>query len=145
MEIYTIGFTQTPAAEFFGKLRGAGIQRLIDVRLNNVSQLAGFTKRDDLRFFLAEICQADYAHEPQLAPTQEILDAYKKHRSSWEDYQRRFLDLLAERKVEDLLDRQLFHIPTVLLCSEREPEHCHRRLVIEYLNEQWGDLHAIHL
>src|SRR5438445_8599836 len=98
MEIYTIGFTKTTAAEFFERLKRAGIQRLLDVRLNNVSQLAGFAKRDDLAYFLREICGADYRHEPLLAPTQELLDAYKKQKGDWEDYERDFLDLMAERR-----------------------------------------------
>ena len=145
MEVYTIGFTQTTAAGFFGKLKQAGIRRVVDVRLNNVSQLAGFAKRDDLRFFLAEICGAEYVHEPRLAPTQEILDAYKKAKGDWDDYQRRFLQLLADRRIETELDRRLFGVPTALLCSEPTAEHCHRRLVVEYLNSTWGDVRAIHL
>ena len=145
MEVYTIGFTQITAAGFFGKLKQAGIRRVVDVRLNNVSQLAGFAKRDDLRFFLAEICGAEYVHEPRLAPTQEILDAYKKAKGDWDDYQRRFLQLLADRRIETELDRRLFDVPTALLCSEPTAEHCHRRLVVEYLNSTWGDVRAIHL
>jgi len=145
MEVYTIGFTQTTAAGFFGKLKQAGIRRVVDVRLNNVSQLAGFAKRDDLRFFLAEICGAEYVHEPRLAPTQELLDAYKKAKGDWDDYQRRFLQLLADRRIETELDRCLFDVPTALLCSEPTAEHCHRRLVVEYLNGTWGDVQAIHL
>ncbi len=145
MEIYTIGFTQTGAAEFFGKLKQAGIRRLVDVRLNNVSQLAGFAKRDDLKYFLAEICGADYLHEPRLAPSREILDAYKKHKGSWDDYESRFLQLMADRRIEAAIDRGLFDVPTVLLCSERTAERCHRRLVVEYLDGHWGDVRAIHL
>ena len=87
MEIYSIGFTKKTAAEFFGKLKAAGIRRLLDVRLNNVSQLAGFTKRDDLRFFLKEICGAEYRHEPLLAPKRDILDGYRKKKLSWDDKQ----------------------------------------------------------
>jgi hypothetical protein len=90
MQIYTIGFTKKSAAEFFGILKGHGIRRLVDVRLNNVSQLAGFTKRDDLAFFLNAICGADYLHEQLLAPTQEMLDAYKKAKGAWADYEKRF-------------------------------------------------------
>jgi uncharacterized protein (DUF488 family) len=145
MEVYTIGFTQITAAGFFGKLKEAGIRRVVDVRLNNLSQLAGFAKRDDLRFFLAEICGAEYVHEPRLAPTQEILDAYKKAKGDWADYERRFLQLLTERRIESELDRRLFDGPTALLCSEPTAEHCHRRLVLEYLNSTWGDVRAIHL
>jgi uncharacterized protein (DUF488 family) len=145
MEIYTIGFTKKTAAEFFGSLRQAGIRRLIDVRLNNSSQLAGFTKREDLPFFLREICQAQYVHEPLLAPTKELLDAYKRRKGSWSDYELRFLALMEERKVEEKLDQGSFKIPTVLLCSEATAERCHRRLVSEYLQAKWGDLKITHL
>src|SRR4051794_7898136 len=108
MEIFTIGFTKKTAGEFFGLLKRHGIKRLIDVRLNNVSQLAGFTKRDDLEYFLREICGSAYAHEPRLAPTQEMLDRYKKHRGSWDEYEKAFLALMAERKIEEQLDPSLF-------------------------------------
>src|SRR5213078_1497072 len=118
MILFTIGFTKKTAAEFFGILRRHGIRRLVDVRLNNVSQLAGFTKRDDLEFFLREICQADYIHEPLLAPTQAMLDAYKKAKGAWADYEQKFLALMAERKIEEKIDRALFAAPAVLLCSE---------------------------
>src|ERR1700720_3529548 len=100
MEVFTIGFTKKNAEQFFGLLKRHGIRRLVDVRLNNVSQLAGFTKREDLQFFLREICGAEYVHEPLLAPTQALLDAYKKEKGSWEEYERKFLTLMAERKVE---------------------------------------------
>jgi uncharacterized protein (DUF488 family) len=145
MDVYTIGFTRKSAAAFFGALRQAGVRRLIDVRLNNVSQLAGFSKRDDLAFFLRELCGAEYVHEPLLAPTQELLDGYKKHKGGWEEYERAFLGLLAGRKVEERLGRDLFAGPAVLLCSEPTAEHCHRRLVLEYLQGKWGDLRAVHL
>ena len=145
MEVFTIGFTKKSAEEFFGILRHHGIKRLIDVRLNNVSQLAGFTKRDDLLFFLREICGAEYVHEPLLAPTQEMLDAYKKAKGAWQDYERRFLERMAERQIEKHIDRSLFAVPAVLLCSEPTAEHCHRRLVVEYLGAKWGDLRHKHL
>lgn len=145
MEIYTIGFTKRRAAAFFGALRGAGIRLLIDVRLNNSSQLAGFTKREDLPFFLQAICGAEYRHEPLLAPTQDLLDRYRKEKGGWEDYERRFLALLAERRVEAVLERGLFAVPAVLLCSETTAERCHRRLVCEYLARHWGDVRAVHL
>src|SRR5258707_4745154 len=105
MEIYTIGFTKTTAAAFFDRLKKAGIKRLLDVRLNNVSQLAGFAKRDDLAFFLKAICGADYVHDLSLAPAQEMLDAYKKSKRSWGEYESRFRALLVERRVEETLDR----------------------------------------
>jgi uncharacterized protein (DUF488 family) len=146
MEIFTIGFAQTPAAEFFGKLKRARVRRLLDVRLNNTSQLAAFAKRDDLQFFLREICHAQYEHEPLLAPTQAMLDAYKKQKGSWQDYEEQFLALMRERRIEENLDRERFtSTPTVLLCSERTAEHCHRRLVVEYLSTKWSDVEAVHL
>jgi uncharacterized protein (DUF488 family) len=145
VEIFTIGFTKKNAAQFFGALREANVQQLVDVRLNNLSQLAGFTKRDDLAFFMAEICQGDYRHEPLLAPTQPLLDHYKKGGASWSQYERGFVRLLADRRVDECLDRSLFEPRTVLLCSEPTAERCHRRLVVEYLNERWGDIAAVHL
>ena len=146
MEIYTIGFTQTPAAEFFGKLKSVGVRRLVDVRLRNTSQLASYAKRDDLTFFLRAICDADYEHEPLLAPTQELLDAFKKHKGSWQEYEDKFLALMAERRIEQRLDREQFErTPTVLLCSEPTAEHCHRRLVLEYLAKPWPEVVAVHL
>lgn len=145
MEVYSIGFTQKTAEQFFGLLKKAGIRRLVDVRLNNISQLAGFTKREDLQFFLKEICGADYQHEPLLAPTQEILDGYKKKKGAWSEYERKFLTLMAERRIEERIGRSLFSIPTVLLCSEPTAEHCHRRLVLEHLRDKWGDLKLINL
>ena len=145
MEVYSIGFTKKTAEQFFGLLKGAGIHRLLDVRLNNVSQLAGFSKREDLQYFLQEICGADYRHEPLLAPTKEMLDSYKKEKGSWEEYERRFLKLMADRKVEEKLDEGIFAVPTVLLCSEPEPDHCHRRLVLEYLQQKWSNLTIHHL
>lgn len=146
MEIFTIGFAQTPAANFFGKLKRAGVRRLVDVRLNNTSQLAAYAKRDDLKYFLRAICDADYEHEPLLAPTQEMLDAFKKNKGSWQDYERQFLSLMAERRIEENLDRGRFeNAPSVLLCSECTAEHCHRRLVLEYLDSKWPDVVAVHL
>ena len=145
MEIYTIGFARKSAEQFFGALRNAGIKRLIDIRLNNTSQLAGFTKRDDLKYFLKELCGADYIHEPLLAPTSEILSSYKKKMISWEEYENLFLNLLADRKIEEKIDQNLFHGPAVLLCSESKADRCHRRLVAEYLRSKWGNFQIIHL
>ncbi|MDA1051468.1 MAG: DUF488 domain-containing protein [Planctomycetota bacterium] len=145
MEIYTIGFTQTTAGDFFERLNQAGVRRLVDVRLNNVSQLAGFAKRDDLRYFLKALCQGEYAHEPLLAPTKAMLDAYKKQKGSWQLYEQLFLQLLADRQVEVAVGPELFDVPTVLLCSEPTAEHCHRRLVLEYLRDKWGHIEMVHL
>lgn len=145
MDLFTIGFTKKTAEQFFGLLRRHNVRRLVDVRLNNVSQLAGFTKRDDLKFFLKAICDADYVHEPLLAPTQNLLDAFKKNGGDWEDYKETFLNLMAERRIEDHIPRGLFAAPAVLLCSEPTAEHCHRRLVAEYLKDKWGDMTIRHL
>ena len=145
MEIYTIGFTKKAAEQFFELLKEHGIKRLVDVRLNNSSQLAGFTKQTDLNYFLREICGADYVHEPLLAPTPDLFDAYKKHGGSWEDYERGFILLMQERSIESTIDRTLFTVPTVLLCSEPTADRCHRRLVAEYLQKQWGGIQIIHL
>lgn len=146
MEIFTIGFTQTIAEDFFGRLKSHRIERLLDVRLNNRSQLAGFAKRDDLAYFLRELVGAKYEHAPLLAPNEEILNAYKKRKEiSWLEYEERFLQLMRDRHVEDELDREEFEQRTVLLCSEATPEYCHRRLVVEYLAEHWPALTAVHL
>jgi primosomal protein N'' len=125
-------------------LNDSGIKRLLDVRLNNASRLAGFARRADLPFFLEKLCSAEYIHEPELAPTREILDAYRNG-GAWPDYERAFLDLLQERRVEETLDKNLFEIPTVLLCSEARAVQCHRRLVLEYLGREWGGIRAVHL
>lgn len=144
MKIFTIGFTKKSAEAFFTKLQRAGVKKLVDVRLNNVSQLAGFTKRDDLRYFLKAICDIDYVHLPELAPTQEIMDEYKKHNGDWGLYERQFIDLLKARKVEKKLDRRSFE-DACLLCSEDKPAHCHRRLVAEYLKDKWGNVQIEHI
>ena len=145
MTIYSIGFTQRTAEEFFSALRVAGVRRLLDVRLNNTSQLAGFAKRDDLRFFLREVCHAAYEHEPLLAPTQEMLDGYKKRKGAWDEYEREFVALMRERHIEERISQASFEVPTALLCSERTAEFCHRRLVLEYLAAAWGGVTLEHL
>ena len=143
--LHTIGFTQTTAADFFGRLRDARIERLIDVRLNNVSQLAGFAKKPDLEFFLREIVGADYVHELLLAPEEEALKAVRGGKVQWPEYERTYLALLKKRRVEKALDRKLFAKRSVLLCSEAKPDHCHRRLAAEYLREAWGGITITHL
>lgn len=143
-QLYTIGFTQKTAEQFFNKLLKAGVQRLIDIRLNNSSQLAGFTKQEDLKYFLKVICHIDYIHLPELAPTKEILDEYKKNKGDWAVYEKQFLTLLVGRQVENKWSADMFH-QGCLLCSEPTPEHCHRRLVAEYLKERWGNVEIKHL
>ncbi len=144
LKVYTIGFTKKPAEKFFGLLRASGARRVVDVRLNNMSQLAGFARRDDLRFFLKTLCRMDYVHLPELAPTKEILDGYRKGGGGWPAYQRDFLKLLAERHIEEEIPQDLIH-EGCLLCSEDTPDHCHRRLVAEYLRDRWGKMEIIHL
>lgn len=133
MKVFTIGFTQKKADKFFGLIKSSNVERVIDVRLNNISQLSGFAKRDDLKYFLRVICDSDYVHVPDLAPTKDILDAYKKKVITWEEYEDKFLNLIAQRNVERSLDLSLLE-NGCLLCSEHKPHHCHRRLVVEYLN-----------
>ena len=145
MDVYTIGFTKRSAADFFGALRRAGVLRLLDVRLRNTGQLAGFSKRDDLAYFLRKLCGAEYRHEPLLAPSDELLTDYRKRKLSWQAYEPRFRTLMAERQVERVVDRDVFSVPTALLCSETTPERCHRRLVLEYLQQHWGGLEVVHL
>ena len=145
MEIYSIGFTQKSAREFFDTLKAHGIERLLDVRLNNTSQLAAFAKQADLAYFLSEICGAGYEHEPLLAPTQEMLDSYKKKKGSWDDYTEAYLSLIRSRKVEAALCKESFQKKTVLLCSEATAEHCHRRLALEYLQKHWEGVEIHHL
>lgn len=137
IQLYTIGFTQKGAKRFFALLKESGAKRLIDVRLNNVSQLAGFAKRDDLKFFVQEICHMDYVHIPELAPTKDILDAYKKHGGDWQVYEDKFFQLMEKRSIEKTIRPEIID-KACLLCSEHKPHHCHRRLVAEYLNEKWG-------
>lgn len=142
--LFTIGFTKKSAEKFFTSLRASGVKTLVDVRLNNVSQLAGFSKRDDLRFFLKEICEIEYVHLADLAPTKEMLDAYKKSGGSWDEYAKRFLDLMAARRIEDTLSKEMLS-NSCMLCSEDKPLHCHRRLVAEYLQERWNGVSIEHL
>ncbi|MER6973154.1 DUF488 domain-containing protein [Nocardioides sp. NPDC000445] len=144
VQLYTIGFTKKSARTFFGLLKDSGANELVDVRLNNISQLAGFAKRDDLEFFLAELCDMRYRHAASLAPTQEMLDAFKKNKGDWGVYEREFVDLMRRRHIEDALDPAMLD-SSVLLCSEEKPHHCHRRLVAEYLAEHWADVRITHL
>jgi uncharacterized protein (DUF488 family) len=138
MEIYTAGFAEWTAEQFFGVLSENSITRLIDVRLKPSSQLAGFAKQRDLGYFLRSLCNADYVHELMLAPSSEILEAYRKKKITWSEYEAEYLALLRVRKVESVLEPDLFSGLPVLLCSEHRPENCHRRLAVEYLQKEWG-------
>ena len=143
MRLFTIGFTKSSAERFFTRLQKAGAKKVIDVRLNNISQLSGFAKRDDLAYFAKSLCGMGYQHVSALAPTQVMLDAYKKDGGDWDEYAKRFLSLMAERQVERLKREDLDG--GCLLCSEDKPHHCHRRLVAEYLRDKWNDVEIQHL
>lgn len=143
MKVSTIGFTQKSAEQFFGGLQRAGVRRVVDVRLHNTSQLAGFAKRDDLRYFLS-LLGIDYVQEPLLAPTEELLADYQKKRIDWVEYERRFTELLRGRRIEQAIQPTLLD-QACLLCSEAQPQRCHRRLVAEHLQRHWGDLEIEHL
>lgn len=144
MKLYTIGFTKTTAECFFTRLMEAGVKRVIDVRLNNSSQLAGFAKMNDLMYFLRTICGIDYVHLPLLAPTQDIFNSFKKDRGDWSLYEQQFFELMEQRCVEKTVCQVSFD-DACLLCSEDIPQHCHRRLVAEYLREKWGNVDIVHL
>ena len=144
INLFTIGFTQKRAQQFFDLLINAGVKRVIDTRLNNVSQLAGFAKRGDLEYFLDQIGHIEYVHILDLAPTKDILTDYKKKTGDWETYEQRFLQLMQERQIETKISPEMLD-GGCLLCSEAKPHHCHRRLVAEYLNQKWGNVSICHL
>lgn len=144
MRLLTIGFTQSTAEHFFTRLQNANVRRVLDVRLHNVSQLAGFAKQQDLPYFLRTIANIDYTHALELAPTPALLDAYRKGHESWQCYAERFTELIATRRVEQRLDEDDFD-GVCLLCSEHAPERCHRRLVAEYLQGHYPGLDVVHL
>jgi uncharacterized protein (DUF488 family) len=144
--LYTIGSSGKTAEQFFESLKLAGVKRLVDVRLRNNSQLAGFAKRVDLAYLAGALCGISYHHFPSLAPDSEMLDAFKKRNGSWSDFARRFQILMNERGAIPGLDRAFFeHAVCCLLCSEASPEHCHRRLVAEAMKERWPELEIVHL
>ena len=142
--IYTIGFTGKTAREFFTKLEEAGVKRVLDIRLKNSSQLAGFAKKDDLQYFLMKIKGIQYLHLTELAPTEDIMDSIKGKKITWSEYELQFNKLLAKRKVENLMIGELAE-GDCFLCSEEKPNLCHRRLVAEYLQKKLGDITVIHL
>lgn len=144
IKIYTIGFTQKTAEQFFGLLLNVGVKKIVDARLNNSSQLAGFAKKEDLKYFLRVIGNIDYLHMPELAPSEAILTEYKKKKGDWQTYEKRFLALMKERKIENIINPADLD-QACLLCSEHIADHCHRRLVAEYLKNAWGDVEIEHL
>lgn len=144
INLYTIGFTKKTAQQFFETLVNSGVKRVVDTRLNNVSQLAGFAKRKDLEYFLKSIGNIEYVHILDMAPTKDILDEYKKNKGDWETYEQKFLQLISDRKIEKQVSQQ-FLSDSCLLCSEAKPHHCHRRLVAEYLSDKLDNISIHHL
>ncbi|PPJ62327.1 DUF488 domain-containing protein [Cuspidothrix issatschenkoi] len=144
VNLFTIGFTQKTAQKFFDTLVKSGVKRVIDTRLNNVSQLAGFAKKTDLEYFLKKLGNIEYVHILELAPTKDILDEYKKNKGEWSVYEQKFLDLMTEREIEKKVRPELLD-GGCLLCSEAKPHYCHRRLVAEYLSTKWGNVKICHL
>jgi len=142
--IFTIGFTKKSAKEFFEALRHSGARHLLDIRLHNTSQLAGFTKREDLRYFLRQIVNMEYHEVPILAPEDSLLSDYRKT-GDWAKFEQSYLELIRQRQVERHIDPALFKDGVVLLCSEAEPNHCHRRLAAEYLARSIVEAHIEHL
>ena len=143
MKLFTIGFTKTTAEWFFARLRKSGATALVDVRLNNIGQLAGFAKRDDLRYFTRELCNIPYRRELRLAPTQKMLDDYRRPGGGWGPYEQQFLGLMSERHIEAMCKEDFESAR--LLCSEDTPHRCHRILVAQYLKEKWDNVEIVHL
>ncbi|MDQ3844071.1 MAG: DUF488 domain-containing protein [Bacteroidota bacterium] len=144
IKLYTIGFTGKSAEQFFTLLKGAAVRKIVDTRINNVSQLAGFAKGSDLQFFAREIGNIGYEHNIDFSPTKELLTRYRNKKLSWEEYEVEYLNLLDMRKVAQKTDIEKLH-EHCLLCSEHTPEKCHRRLLAEYLKQVKNDVEIIHL
>ena len=146
MKLYTIGFTQKSAREFFNKIKNNNIDLLIDIRLNNISQLAGFAKGKDLEYFLKEICNCEYVHDDVFAPTKELLDNYRANKVSWNEYENVFAKIMASRQIEERFKKLYKNYENVcLLCTEPTAEQCHRRLVAEYLQKHCENIEIIHI
>lgn len=145
MDIATIGFTKSSAESFFERIRASGAKRVLDIRLHNTSQLAGFAKKEDLPYFLERLCGVEYVEVPEMAPEPEMVKNYRGNVIGWEEFAAEYRALLARRKVDTTLDRRLFDGGAILLCSEAKAEHCHRRFAAEYLKEHWGGVTIRHL
>lgn len=144
IDLYTIGFTNKSAEQFFGLLRANHINVLVDTRVNNVSQLSGFAKGNDLEFFAHEIGGMAYRHRLDFAPTKELLNRYRANQLSWSEYETEYLNLLDIRKIGQFINVEELH-QNCLLCSEHTPEHCHRRLLAEYLQHRFNGIQIHHL
>lgn len=144
LTVFTVGYAGKSAETFFELLKKNCVRKVIDVRLYNTSQLAGYTKRDDLAYFLRMLAGGDYVHLPQMAPTKQILGDFKQGLIDWGQYEAAFNQLIAERHIETLVTpQQMEH--ACFLCAEAKPAHCHRRLVVEYLAKHWKKVKIIHL
>lgn len=144
INLFTIGFTKKPAETFFKLLKDSGVKQLVDTRINNVSQLSGFAKGSDLRFFAREIGNMSYHHNIDFAPTKELLSLYRTKKLAWNDYETEYLNLLDIRKIAQKINVENLH-QNCLLCSEHKPDKCHRRLLAEYLKQVRNDIQIIHL
>jgi uncharacterized protein (DUF488 family) len=144
MKIFTIGFTKKTAEQFFSLLDRPDLKRVVDIRLNNNSQLAAFTKSADLKFFLSRILGKGYVHLPELAPHAEMLKTYRGGTCDWGNYEKEFLLLMKERCVQDTVPIDLID-GGCLLCSEPTADQCHRRLVAQHLAANWPSTQVIHL
>ena len=144
IQLYTIGFTGKSAEKFFTLLQNNAVERLVDTRINNTSQLAGFAKADDLAFFARSIGRMDYKHQLDFAPTKDLLADYRKGKISWADYEIEYLNLLDVRKIANKVNIEELH-QNCLLCSEHTPEKCHRRLLAEYFQHRYNNIRIIHL
>lgn len=144
--LYTIGFTKKSAEKFFSLLKKADVKKIVDIRINNASQLAGFAKGSDLQFFVKAILGAEYIHITDLSPTKELLKSYQDKEIDWAGYVRIFSSLLKERHIKDKYKVEDFD-NCCFLCTEDTPEQCHRRLVVEYFrdNNPDKDVRIVHL
>ena len=135
MNLYTIGFTSKTAREFFEALDGVDARYLLDIRLHNNSQLAGFTKKGNIEYFTERLTSLVHVEVPLLAPSEEMFKQYREDKD-WPLYEARYMGLMAERNVIEEIDRELFANGATLLCTEPTAEKCHRRLAAEYLQGQ---------
>jgi len=145
IKIFTIGFTGSSAENFFERLKQAGIKKVIDTRLWAGSQLSGFAKKKDLPYFLGEIVGAAYEYRQELAPSTEILKAYKDNRISWDEYEIQYIQLINHRNIANILSPEEV-AGVCFLCACKTHEHCHRRLLAEHLQQEWDQpLEIVHL
>jgi len=144
IRLYTIGFTEKTAAFFFALLQKENVKKILDIRINNTSQLAGFAKGKDLAFFAKAILDADYEHNVDLAPTKELLNDYRDKKIDWMQYEKKYIDILNKRNILMKLDINKLD-GVCLLCSEHKPDMCHRRLLAEYLKKANKEIEIIHL